>query len=711
MFEGLTFDDVSLVPQFSNINSRHDVSLDCGELFASPNMTTPILSANMKTVTGWDMAKAMREAGGMGVLHRFQSLGEFTEKALHDPFRDMIVSVGVDNFIDRLAIYDRFDFLNVCIDVAHGHHSKVERVIKYIKDTYDKKFIIIAGNVCTAEGARFLTEAGADVIKVGVGPGCFSAGTRIMMANGYYKNIEEIKKGDFVIDKDGNRTKVVGTKFSGFRRVKSYKSTNFWQTSFVTYDHLHWVGDYSSIKNINKISRTMMLDKPFKNGKSKYCWKQTNELDKVFLLLPRNIKFDIEDDFEIELCNFSKRKTSFRRMEYKDKIKPSYSLGYIFGTFLGDGNISETKSNHSGYVAWSFGKNEIDIGSKLKKALLDVFNIDTSIEKNEEKSVLKILACCKPLMYLLSSFGKKTDKRLPYKYFVKNREYLRGIFDGLVDSDGYVDEGRRCISNTSIYIHELFGVVYYLLFGYFPGCYQQEVAAGNLSEQDLDKYNQSFKSKEYKIPKNCLTKNYQLVSNSKFSVEDKNLLLPTYDIEVESDTNSFVANNVIVHNSHCTTRVVTGHGVPQIDAISQVYREVGNNVDIIADGGIRNSGDIAKAIAAGANYVMVGRLLAGCSEAPSEAVLKSGRMVKVYRGSASYEAQSEYRDKRKIIAEGVQSDVPYTGPVKGVIDKLSNGLKSACSYSGANNLRLFKVKSKLIRVSTSSYVEGTPHGA
>lgn len=334
MFEGLTFDDVSLVPQFSNIASRHDVSLK--DTFFGFNLKTPIISANMATVTGWEMAKAMRAAGGVGAMHRFQPLEKFAETALHDKFRDMIVSVGVDDYVDRLATYHRYGFWHVCIDVAHGHHQKVGNVIKYIRDTYGSELMVIAGNICTARGARYLVDCGADVVKVGVGPG-----------------------------------------------------------------------------------------------------------------------------------------------------------------------------------------------------------------------------------------------------------------------------------------------------------------------------------------------------------------------------------------SHCTTRVVTGHGVPQIDAIWQVAEELRNDtsVDIIADGGIRNSGDIAKALAAGADYVMIGRLFAGCAEAPSEAVLKNGRLVKVYRGSASYEAQSKHRDKRTIIAEGVQSDVPYTGTVEQVLAKLSLGLKSACSYTGADTLQKFKALAELMRVSTSSYLEGTPHGA
>jgi IMP dehydrogenase len=327
--EGLTFDDVTLVPQLSDVKSRHNVSLACGSHFGL-EMTTPILSANMATVTGKTMCEEIRSLGGLGFLHRF---GDVLV-----PNCDFVASIGVNSYTDKLRAFKTMGVKSICIDVAHGHHTKVAKTIKFIRDAFGRDgFRIIAGNVCTPEGALYLAKAGADIIKVGVGPG-----------------------------------------------------------------------------------------------------------------------------------------------------------------------------------------------------------------------------------------------------------------------------------------------------------------------------------------------------------------------------------------SHCTTRVVTGHGVPQLTAIltvAEAIRDYNPLIGIIADGGIRNSGDIAKSLAAGADYVMIGKLLAGTEEAPSEAVMRNGVLVKVYRGSASYEAQVDMRLKRTIISEGVESTVPYIGSVSNVIHKLSNGIKSACSYSGVSELKNFKHKAKLMRVSSASYIEGTPHGA
>lgn len=165
--------------------------------------------------------------------------------------------------------------------------------------------------------------------------------------------------------------------------------------------------------------------------------------------------------------------------------------------------------------------------------------------------------------------------------------------------------------------------------------------------------------------------------------------------------------------SHCTTRVVTGHGYPQLTAImdcSATARAL--DVEIIADGGIRNSGDIAKAFAAGASYIMAGRLLAGTDESPGDVEYdKLKGKIKVYRGMASMSAQRDRgRSHDRIIAEGVRSSVAYSGPVKSVLGRLRGGICSAFSYTGAHCMDEFRERAKFIRVTHNSYIEGTPHG-
>jgi len=158
--------------------------------------------------------------------------------------------------------------------------------------------------------------------------------------------------------------------------------------------------------------------------------------------------------------------------------------------------------------------------------------------------------------------------------------------------------------------------------------------------------------------------------------------------------------------SACTTRVVSGHGMPTLASIMDIrnHYKYGDGPDIIADGGIRNSGDAAKALAAGANAVMVGRILAGTDESPGETV--DGR--KVFRGMASREAQEEGRGSVSGV-EGIATTVPHIGSVQNVLNDFDAGLRSALSYTGVENLIDFYSESMYNRVSSNSLNETRPH--
>ncbi len=172
--------------------------------------------------------------------------------------------------------------------------------------------------------------------------------------------------------------------------------------------------------------------------------------------------------------------------------------------------------------------------------------------------------------------------------------------------------------------------------------------------------------------------------------------------------------------SICTTRVIAGVGVPQLSAVyecSRVARDAG--VPIIADGGIRYSGDIAKAIAMGASTVMLGGLLAGLEESPGETVLHQGRTFKTYRGMGSLGAmvegsKSRYRQdhvqhRDKLVPEGVEGRVPYKGRLADFVYQLAGGLRSSMGYCGARDVSELQSKSRFIRVSSASLVENHPH--
>ena len=197
--------------------------------------------------------------------------------------------------------------------------------------------------------------------------------------------------------------------------------------------------------------------------------------------------------------------------------------------------------------------------------------------------------------------------------------------------------------------------------------------------------------------------------------------MPVYDIEVDCPTHSFIADNVVVHNSICTTRVIAGIGVPQITAIfdcAQVARTHG--VPIVADGGVQYSGDVAKALAAGADTVMLGNALAGVDESPGEIVVQQGERFKEYRGMGSMGAmqgRSFSKDRYfqgsvesgKVVPEGIEGRVPYKGPLSNVLHQLVGGLRQAMGYCGAHTVADLQNDARFIRISPASLRESHPH--
>jgi IMP dehydrogenase len=171
--------------------------------------------------------------------------------------------------------------------------------------------------------------------------------------------------------------------------------------------------------------------------------------------------------------------------------------------------------------------------------------------------------------------------------------------------------------------------------------------------------------------------------------------------------------------SICTTRVVTGAGVPQITAIAECSRaSQGSGVPLIADGGIKFSGDITKALAAGASAVMIGSLFAGTEESPGETILYQGRTFKSYRGMGSLGAMEagsadryaqEGAERGKTVPEGIEGQVPYKGPLAGLVEQLVGGLRSGMGYCGAENLKALQERSKFIRISQAGLRESHVH--
>ena len=214
------------------------------------------------------------------------------------------------------------------------------------------------------------------------------------------------------------------------------------------------------------------------------------------------------------------------------------------------------------------------------------------------------------------------------------------------------------------------------------------------------------------------------VKNIKKKFKFKNLIVgnvATGDAAKElADNGADTIKVGIGPGSICTTRVVAGVGMPQFTAIQNVSLAIKNyKVKVIADGGIRYSGDIAKAIGAGADMVMIGSLFAGTDEAPGEIFYYQGRSYKSYRGMGSLSAmargsadryfQEDIKDNLKLVPEGIEGRVPYRGPVKNIINQLVGGLKASMGYIGAKTIDELKKKAKFVQITNSGLKEGHVH--
>jgi IMP dehydrogenase len=172
--------------------------------------------------------------------------------------------------------------------------------------------------------------------------------------------------------------------------------------------------------------------------------------------------------------------------------------------------------------------------------------------------------------------------------------------------------------------------------------------------------------------------------------------------------------------SICTTRIVAGVGVPQLTAIADCARAASSTrTPIIADGGIKFSGDLAKALAGGAEAAMIGSLLAGSEEAPGDIILYQGRSYKSYRGMGSLGAmargsadryfQKEVTDQMKLVPEGIEGRVPFKGPVSNILHQLVGGLRAAMGYVGAKDMKELREKARFVKISSAGLRESHVH--
>ena len=627
------------------------------------------------------------------------------------------VGVGPDA-VERAQALVRAGADVLVVDTAHGHSQGVVEMVSRIK-ALPREFEVVAGNIATGEAAEALIDAGADAVKVGVGPGCFAAGTRVLMADGTYENIEDVRADQRVINMHGEPVTVVRAWCTGTREVAAVRHVAAPHPTFATHDHRFFVGDLSGTRRaaVAASGYTQVLEKPTRRGEGNLRWKEVAETESDVFLLPRRIAFELPDDLHIDLRRFAIRESGLRR--YRTDICESYELGYVFGTFLGDGNsfLNTNGRSEIGRVAWNFGPSEDDVATKLVNAVEAVTGVRP---KTSRGGTICVHLYSLQWARLFDGFGKRSDKHLPREYVCGDPLYLKGLLDGLVDSDGHRDRGRLCFRNTSRRLVELFGTLCFMLYGSFPNVETEAGTAGGLTGTKDERCRPCYRARLNVTHAKRHLNDFQVIK--RVECAPYTTVVPVYDIEVECPTHSFIADNAIVHNSICTTRVVAGVGVPQVTAVHDVAAVASRHgVPVIADGGITSSGDVAKAIAAGADTVMLGSMLAGTDETPGDVVLaQSGERVKEYRGMGSLGAmkargfskdryfQGDVEDVEKLVPEGIEGRVAYKGPLAGVLHQIVGGLRQAMGYCGAPTIEALQA-ARFVRITGAGLRESHPH--
>lgn len=673
--ESIYYDDVNLIAQpQSKIKSREDIPKTLDRIIVSP----------MAAIIGKTFALEAYRLGLTVCLHRFGTVESQLEilneiRSQYGRATRCWVSVGLNDW-DRVR---KLQHTHVLVDVANGY---LDSVVRFTNELLHKGYIVMVGNVHSAKGLNLYRDV---VMRCGIASGCFSSDTRILMADGNYKNIVDLKVHDKIIDGTGNVTDVVAVRFMGFKKVMKYRHNRFYKHTLCTKDHRHYIHDFTNV-DMSKIGAAKTAQK-----KQNYKWKEIESCSQDYLLLPKKINFDLPQNFEYTFeAKFKKTETA---KNIKTKIVSCYNLGYIFGLFLGDGHSKEKTiprilkdgkitTNTTTATIFYFGLDEMDICIKLKEAFKEIFNFNVKISKSKDQNMLLVYIYCAPLSRFFNKFYFNGEKKLPEDFMCSSVDYNRGLVDGLIDSDGSYGKDKRNFGNTSQYLMEVFGIACYLSEGVFPSYSKIRKSIGKLKDINPDNLKNSYTANIGPNYKQYQNEDFQMNQIKDFDLND-DLFIPVYDIEVAAENHSFVANNCIVHNSGCDTSMMTGVNRGQITEIMECREgRYADDQIICADGGIKSPGDAAKAFGAGADYVMMGGYWKNAKEAQN---VIDGEF-KFWGGASKYQ-QIKQKGEVTRHSEGKLLEVSQDNivPLEQLVNDFWGGLSSSISYLGHDSLESF----------------------
>lgn len=404
----------------------------------------------------------------------------------------------------------------------------------------------------------------------------------------------------------------------------------------------------------------------------------------------------------------------------------------LIGYYIAEGYVIGNPSNRQ--VCFAFSKDEVNHHDEIIELVHEIFGYTGSkVLPHKERHSAVVHVYSNAIASLFDHYFpyKAQTKILPEFILNQDEDLLKSLLIGAINGDGSIREKRRASYKTTSpsLAFQLSEIMTRL--GYMPTMTvdhpkienHSDIYRLNISGKQYDVFMKSVmeiqleqSDVEYTGQQSWQDDNYIYHSIMDVKTVQKNTMV--YNLEVEED-NTYLVNRFSVHN--CITRIVSGAGVPQLTAIQSATSVAHDEkIPLIADGGIKTSGDIAKAIGIGASTVMLGNLLAGTSESPGFPVLRNGRRVKIIRGMASLGAslgrdqrvKGSFGDEEDLISmapEGVEAVVPYRGQVKDVLNQLVSGFRSGMSYVGARTVDEMWKKSNFIRITSAGKRESQSH--
>lgn len=698
------------------------------------------------------------------------------------------------DFLERATelVKARVDVL--AIDTAHGHSSRVIEAVKTVKQRFPE-IELIAGNVATAAGTKALIDAGADAVKVGIGPGsiCLSGEALILMSDSSIKPIAEVRLGESVVTHKGRVrpvTKTYRRSYQGdlvtlnvggcpdklrvtpnheflavtFDVPEEIRAKNGAKYFFSTKKYnsgLRWVrADQLKPQDVVVIPKrkyvpeakvfdlaavvphyraddlSIWANKPSRN----FNRENYHELAARFGTTARVIgtivteRRNVNDELNTNI-NAYLEQTDYIRFMQPVKLNRFIALNAdlmrLIGYYVAEGYCAGNSNNRQ--ARFAFGQHEAAYVEDVRCLVGAIFGYRETTANPTPRHALEARvnnhAVAKFFESLIPSGAP--NKKLPEFVLNQTPECLRQLLIGALRGDGCLKDPRRIAYKTSSphLAHQIAEI--FTRLGYLPSVqsYQSKVEDWSttyhvrIGGAQCARFATEFPELGLQYPDS-------IDARQDYFADEDHIYVPVLSVELESDQNlevfnlevaedhTYIANRVAVHN--CTTRVVSGAGVPQITAIAEAVRgATGSGVPIIADGGIKYSGDITKAIATGADVVMIGSLLAGTDESPGEIILYQGRNFKTYRGMGSLAAMKEGSKDRygqeseemesKLVPEGIEGRVTYKGSLAALIGQLVGGLRAGMGYTGCRTIGELQQNARFIKISSASLKESHVH--